>query len=442
VTSKILLGGGCVLTLGAKTPNLTRGDVLIDDGLVAEVGTGIRARDAEHVDATDTIVMPGFVDTHRHAWRSLSRNVGAWPPGGERGGASEVFRSEDIYAATLIGLLGAIEAGISTVVDWSPIPSDDALADAALQAHADAGMRTVFVHAPYAGTDDQGSAAPRIRQLLARLTDGAGPLTTIAFGSEVSGANDLARVELEWAVARELGLRIHAHVDAETSGPGAIGALAGRGLLGKDVTLVHCSSLDDEDVGAIASSGASVSLAPLSERAGLVGTPPIQSLIDHDIRPGLGVDEERLTPGDLFARMRATISMQHATVFDRKLAGKAGVPRLMSTRDVIRHATVDGARAAGLGTVTGSLEPGKQADIVMLRTDRPNIFPINDPIGAVVWGMDTSNVDRVFVSGRALMRGGVLVADVSRARNLATAARGRMTEFSEAATGTVSAGGA
>jgi 5-methylthioadenosine/S-adenosylhomocysteine deaminase len=176
--------------------------------------------------------------------------------------------------------------------------------------------------------------------------------------------------------------------------------------------------------------------------AGLIGTPPIQSLIDHDIRPGLGVDEERLTPGDLFAQMRATISMQHATVFDRKLAGKAGVPRLTSTRDVIRHATIDGARAAGLGSVTGSLEPGKQADIVMLRTDRPNIFPINDPIGAVVWGMDTSNVDRVFVSGRAVMRGGVLDADVARARNLATVARRRMTESSRAAPGMVSAGGA
>jgi len=109
---------------------------------------------------------------------------------------------------------------------------------------------------------------------------------------------------------------------------------------------------------------------------------------------------------------------------------------------VIRHATVDGARAVGLGAVTGSLEPGKQADILVLRTDRPNIFPVNDPIGAVVWGMDTSNVDRVFVSGRPVMRGGVLDADVDRARNLATVARGRTRESSGAAPGTVSAGSA
>jgi cytosine/adenosine deaminase-related metal-dependent hydrolase len=433
--TRILLKGGCVLTL-ARSPNLRGGDVLIEDDVVSEVGTGLRARDAEQVDATDTIVMPGFVDTHRHAWRSLSRNVGAWPPGRGTEGAGDSFRPEDVYAATLIGLLGAIEAGITTVVDWSPIRPDDALVDSALRAHADAGLRTVFVHAARTRTEDQGSSAAAIRGLSARLSDAAGPRTTIAFGSDVPGANDHERLVAEWAAARELGLRIHVHVDPETSGPGAIAELARHGLLGADVTLVHCSSLDDEDVEAIAASGASVSLAPSGEMAGGLGTPPIQSLIDRDIRPGLGVDEERLTPGDLFAQMRATISMQHATVFDRKLAGKAGVPKLMSTRDVIRHATIDGARAAGLGTVTGSLEPGKQADIVLLRTDRPNIFPINDPIGAVVWGMDTSNVDWVFVGGKPLMRGGALEANVEQARNLAATAQERVATTARLAVGT------
>jgi cytosine/adenosine deaminase-related metal-dependent hydrolase len=189
---------------------------------------------------------------------------------------------------------------------------------------------------------------------------------------------------------------------------------------------VHRSELDDADLDAIETSGASVSLAPSSEMAGGLGAPPVQQLIDHGIRPGLGIDDERVAPGDLFAQMRATISLQHATVFDRKLAGKAGVPRLMNTRDVIRFATVDGARVAGLGRVTGSLEPGMQADIILLRTDRPNIFPINDPIGAVVWGMDTSNVDWVFVAGRPLMRGGALEANVERARGLATTAQRRV----------------
>jgi cytosine/adenosine deaminase-related metal-dependent hydrolase len=432
VTARTLLSGGCVLTLGAKTPNLTQADVLIEEGLVAEVGPGLRSRDAEVVDATDTIVMPGFVDTHRHVWTSLLRNFGERPSGGETptvGAVGDHFEPEDVYAATLIGLLGAAEAGVTTVVDWSHDRADDGFEAAALQAHADAGLRTVYL-------------THHLTRGAAHLTGFAGPLTTVALGTVLPASTDLGSAESGWTSARQLGLRIHAHAGADSSGTGVIADAGGRGLLGADVTLVHPSGLGDADIDAIASSGASVSLAPSSEMAAGRGTPPIQQLIDHDIRPGLGIDNERISPGDMFAQMRATISMQHATVFDLKLAGKGGVPHLMGTRDVIRHATVDGARVAGLDRVTGSLEPGMQADVIVLRTDRPNIFPINDPIGAVVWGMDTSNVDWVFVGGRALMRGGVLEADVQRARDLALAARERVFAASGLVVGAVARGDA
>ena len=425
MTSKTLISGGCVLTLGARTPNFIQADVLIDGGAVAEVGSGLRARDAEVVDATDTIVMPGFVDTHRHAWTSLFRNIGEgpWSAGGPTSAAiGDHFEPEDVYAATLIGLLGAVEAGITTVVDWSHDRSDAGFEAAALQAHTDAGVRSVYA------THDL-----HPNREAAHLTGFAGPLTSIAFGSVLPA--DPGTVVGGWASARQMGLRIHAHAGPQGSGNGVIAAAAEQGLLGEDVTLVHPSGLDDADVDAIGTSGASVSLAPSSEMASGTGSPPIQQLIDADIRPGLGIDTERITPGDMFAQMRAAISMQHATVFDLKLAGKAGVPHLMGTRDVIRHATVDGARVAGLGRVTGSIEPGKQADVIVLRTDRPNIFPVNDAIGAVVWGMDTSNVDWVFVAGRALMRGGVLQADVRRARDLAIAARERVVAASGLAVG-------
>ncbi|MGH2680776.1 MAG: amidohydrolase family protein [Actinomycetota bacterium] len=421
MTSKILLSGGCVLTLGAKTPNFTRADVLLDRGIVTEVGTGIRARDAEQVDAGDTIVMPGFVDTHRHAWTSLFRNLGA-PASGDAGSAAlgDHFHADDVYAATLVGLLGAAETGITTVVDWSDLRTEGGLAEAALRAHADSGLRTVFVHG--ARRKEPIGPAP-----IARLTGAAGPLTTVAVGSVLPGSTDVGAVADGWGLARGLGMRIHAHGGPGLAAGGTIRALAEQRLLGDDVVLTHCSELEDADVDAIASTGASVSLTPASQMAGGLGSPPIQQLIDRNIRPGLGIEDERVAPGDLFAQMRATISLQHATVFDRKLAGKAGLPRLMSTRDVIRSATVEGARVAGLAGVTGSLEPGMQADVIMLRTDRPNVFPINDPIGAVVWGMDTSNVDRVFVAGRAVMRDGVLQADVARARSLATIAHERVT---------------
>jgi cytosine/adenosine deaminase-related metal-dependent hydrolase len=434
VTTRILLRGGCVLTLGAKTPNHARADLLVDDGRVAEVGAGLRVRDAEVVDATDTVVMPGFVDTHRHAWTSLFKNFGEPDPGGAAEPLAPIlgehYRPDDVYAATLIGLLGAAEAGITTIVDWSDLHGDDGHAEAAIQAHADAGLRTVFVHVarPRERREEDGPEADR--RLVARLAEAAGPSTTVAFGYEEPGPADLGLVADDVALPRELGAPIHIHAGSRRSRTGAVARLAEGGLLGADVTLVHHSALDEADLDAIAASGASISLAPSSEMAGGLGSPPIQQLIDHGIRPGLGVDDQRVAPGDLFAQMRAAISLQHATAFDRKLAGKAGVPRLMSTRDVIRYATTDGARVAGLGRVTGSLEPGMQADLIVLRTDRPNVFPINDPIGAVVWGMDTSNVDWVFVGGRVIMRDGALEADVGDARALAAAAWRRVADAS------------
>ena len=146
--SKLLLRGGCVLTLGVKTQNHAAADVLIDGEPIAEVGQGLRARDAEVVDATDTIVMPGFVDTHRHAWRALFRNMGASIPRStpvSPASFGDRYTSDDVYAATLIGLLGAVEAGITTVVDWFDVPHRCRAAEAALRAHTDAGLRTVFV---------------------------------------------------------------------------------------------------------------------------------------------------------------------------------------------------------------------------------------------------------------------------------------------------------
>ena len=393
---RTLIVGGCVLSLDRKVGNFRRGDVLIEDGLVTEVGESIRARDAEVIDATDTIVMPGFVDTHRHLWESLFRGIGS-----SMSPAASECTADDVYAASLIGLLGAAEAGITTVVDWSEV-STGPHTEAALQAHSDSGLRTVFVNA---SSDWQ----PGSRSL-----DSASPLTTFAAGS--------ARLE-EWAAARELGMRIHAH-----AGIGSAHADTSQmaPMLGADVTLVHCSNFSDTELDAVAGSGARIVLTPSSEMASGMQPLQIQKLVDRGIRPGLGVDTERMAPGDLFAQMRAAISLQHATLFDLKLAGKAGVPKLLSTRDVIRYATLDGADAIGLGAEAGSLAPGKQADILVLRADRPNIYPINDAIGAVVWGMDTSNVDWVFVAGQPVMRNGVLDADLDRARNLAAAAQQRL----------------
>jgi 5-methylthioadenosine/S-adenosylhomocysteine deaminase len=414
--SRTLIRGGVVLTMGRV--NLPHADVLIDGDTIAEVGPGLRARDAEVVEAGDAIVMTGFVDGHRHLWASLFRNAGDL--GGEAEQIAARLTPEDLYAATLIGLLGAVHAGVTTVVDCCPLATSSEHLDAALQAHADAGTRGVFVDRRGARARDDWEHS------LGRLAgrDG-GDRMVFAAGPGDPSVDALDAAAADWKAARDRGMRIHAHAGA-ASQSGVATALGGRGLLGPDVTLAHGSHLDDGDVAAIGSAGAAIVLTPAADMARGIPSPPLQPIIDVGIRPGLGVDTEQSSPGDVFAQMRSVISLQHATVFDRKLAGKAGLPKLLTTRDVIRYGTVDGAAAIGLGDRTGVLEPGRAADVIVLRTDRPNIHPINDPIGAVVWGMDTSNVDWVFVGGRAVKRAGQVVADVERARGLAIAAHERL----------------
>lgn len=401
---KVLVRGGTVLSLDRSVGNSVEADVLIEDGIITEVGSALRARNAEVVDAAGTIVMPGFVDAHRHLWQSLLRNLGT----ASDAAVSGRYTPDDVYAATLAGLLQALESGITTVVDWCDVSDDDAHLEAALSAHADSGMRTVIV------------------------PSAAGSMS-FADVTRAAASPDLVEAELDavaaqWARARAEGRRLHARAGTKAATGGEVAELGRRGLLGPDVTLSGCSRLTDSDFDAIASSSTAVALTPASDMAGGASPPPMQQLIDRGIRPGLGVGDELLAPGDVFTQMRSVISVQHATSFDLKLAGKGGVPNLLNTRDVIRYATIDGAGAAGLADVTGSLSPGKQADIIVLRADRPNIAPVNDPIGAVVWGMDTSNVDWVFVGGVAQVEHGELIADVARARDLATTAMRRVTD--------------
>jgi 5-methylthioadenosine/S-adenosylhomocysteine deaminase len=402
--SRTLIKGGWVLSLDSRVGNHVDAEVLIEDGRISEVGKDLRVRGAEIVDASNAIVMPGFVDAHRHVAESLFRASGDLVDGPT---LVAHLAPDDVYAATLIGLLGAAEAGVTTVLDWMDL--EGAALEAALQAHDDAGLRTVVV--PAARETQQGG------------TDR--PLRTWG----VAASLDPADLERARVLAKPGSRRIHSHA----VGAGRVSAAAAA--LGADVTLVHCSGLDETDFDTIAAKGTGVVLTPSSEMAGGMEPPRVQSLIDRNVTPGLGVDSERMAPGDIFAPMRATISLQHATHFDLKLAGKGGLPNLLTTREVLRYATVGGARAIGLEQVTGSLTPGKEADVIVLDTDRPNIHPINDPIGAVVWGMDTSNLAWVFVAGKTLMRDGELQGDLERARRLAVEARDRVANAAGLAVG-------
>jgi cytosine/adenosine deaminase-related metal-dependent hydrolase len=413
-----LIKDGCVLTLDKSVGNFHQADVLVEGTKIAAVGPGLGATDAEVIDATDRIVMPGFVDTHRHLWEGILRNIGTdLPLEGEAGyltlilnTLAPVFRPEDAYVGNLVGLYGAIDAGITTILDWSHIQATREHADAVIHALEESGMRAVFAYGYPWWKEPDPHQEDWIREVAKRCFSTKDQLLTFALALPGPEFAPFEATRAQWQLARELDARISVHVGVGTAGRlGRLGELGKAGLLKDDTTYVHCTTLSDEEIRQIADTGGTVSFSSTGEMTMGFGMPPIQRFLNQGLRPSLSVDAETNMPNDMFTQMRSLNSLQHAMLFDRKLAGKRNLPPFMTSRDVIECATIEGARANGLLHKTGTLTPGKEADLILLSTDRPNILPVNDPIGAVVWGMDTSNVDSVFVAGKAMKRDGKLL---------------------------------
>ncbi len=433
MAKRVLIKNGCVLTLDRALGNFRQADVLIEGSRIAAVGPHLTAADAEIIDATEMIVMPGFVDTHRHCWEGILRNIGTDVPlEGERSYLAFVlnqlapaYRPEDVYVANLVSALGCIDAGITTVLDWSHIQTTPEHTDAAIRALQEAGIRAVFAYGRPWFEPPKPEHPAWIRRAANQYFSSKDQLLT--FGLAIFGPefDSLEGCRADWQLARELDARITTHVGVGTFGRhGKVGEVGKTGLYGPDTTFIHCCTLSDEEIQLIVDSGATVSLACPVEMMMGHGMPPLQRFLDRGLRPSLSVDVETNVPNDMFTQMRSAISLQHMLVFEQRLAGRDDAPPLVTTRDVLEWATIEGARANGLEHKIGTLTPGKEADIILLRMDRPNILPVNDPIGAVVWGMDTSNVDTVLVAGRVLKRNGQLVGvDLNRVRDLAYRSR-------------------
>jgi 5-methylthioadenosine/S-adenosylhomocysteine deaminase len=432
-SKRTLLKNGCVLSLDPKVGNFKQADVLIEGSKIAAVGPNLSAADAEVIDASNTIVMPGFVDSHRHIWEGILRNIGTDVPlEGEvsylafiLNTLAPVYRPEDVYAGNLVSLLGAIDAGITTLLDWSHIQATREHADAGIRALQESGMRAVFAYGnpwwkyPDAEQDNW------FRAVAKQYFSSKDQLLTLGYAPPGPEFTPFEMAKGHWELAREVNAHLTVHVGVGTAGQhGKVAEMGRAGLLKNDTTYIHCTTLSDEEIQMIVDTGGSVSLASPVEMMMGHGMVPTQKFLDRGLRPSLSIDVETNVPNDMFTQMRSVISLQHALLFDKKLQGKDNVPAPLTTRDLLEFATIEGARANGLADKTGSLTPGKEADVITLRTDRPNIFPINDPIGAVVWGMDTSNVDSVFVAGKALKRNGQLLGvDLNRIRKMAYESR-------------------
>ena len=437
MTNRTLLRGGTVITSATVGEVLPDTDVLIGaDGTIEAIGRGLVA-EADVVDVSGRIVLPGFVDTHRHTWQSVVRNVASdWSLteylAGLHTGLSKYFRPEDTYAGNYLGALEALDSGITTLVDWSHNLATPAHADAAIQALKDTGMRAVFAHG--GGSKQWGAPLPsannhpaedarRIRDQY--FSDNTG-LVTMALALRGPQFTTPEVNTHDFELARELDLRVTVHVgDGYWGKSGPIRKLRDDGLLSDRTTYVHCCTLGDDELQLIADSGGTASCAPDVEMQMGHGFPATGRLLKAGVRPTFSIDVCSSNGGDMFGTMRTAIGMQRA--LDNAPAVETGevVERIdLTCGDVLSFATIDGAHAAGLDDVTGSLAMGKAADIVVLDDRSLAMTPLNNPLGAVVYNAHPGLVRDVFVQGDRVKKDGVLVGvDLDRLRATAVASR-------------------
>jgi cytosine/adenosine deaminase-related metal-dependent hydrolase len=432
---RVLLRGGHVLSMDPEIGDVYGGDVLLEADRIAAVGPTLDAGDADVVDASGCIVMPGFIDSHRHTWETVIRGIA---PDVSLAGYFDIvldqlapaYRPEDVYAGNYLGSLEAIDAGVTTVLDWSHISNTPEHADEAIRGLRDARLRAVYCYGNpntsladwwYTSTLKAPEDIRRVREQYFSTDDG---LLTLAMGTRGPGFCTEEVVRHDWQLARDVGAPISVHV--------GMGPFAGRfsmvrqlndlGLLGPDTTYIHCNYLSDEEFQLIADTGGKVSIAPTVEMIMGHGTPPTARALAHGLRPSLSIDVVTTVPGDMFTQMRFLFAhdrlLAHEAAF---AAGNEEEPKLLTSREVLEFATIEGARVCGLEQRTGSLTPGKQADVVLVRCDDTNTYPVIDPVSTVVLQADTRNVDTVLVAGAFLKRDGRLVdADLRGARDRAT----------------------
>ncbi|MEU5891400.1 amidohydrolase family protein [Streptomyces sp. NPDC047461] len=440
MTVRTLLRAGHVISMDPDIGDLPRGDVLIEDGRIAAVRPEISA-DAEVLDMTGRIVIPGFVDTHRHTWEASIRGVAPDATLDDYfvdilDTFAPLYTPEDVYAANLAGALECLNAGITTLVDWSHINNTPEHPDAAIRALAETGIRAQYAYgsantslADYWFESKIAIPGDDVRRIRAEYFASDDSLLTMGLATRGPGfcVNDV--VTAEWGLARELGIPLTVHV--------GMGRLAGRfgmvkqlhdlGLLGPDTTYIHCCYFSEEEWRMVADSGGTVSVAPQVETQMGHGWPPVMKAIEHGLRPSLSIDVVTTVPGDMFTQIRAAFGAERARVNAACWQADVPVPETMLTaRRMLEIATLNGAHVAGLEARTGSLTPGKRADVVAIDATALNVAPVHDAAAAVTLSADVSNVDTVLVDGVIRKRDGRLTADVVRARRLVEESRDRL----------------
>jgi 5-methylthioadenosine/S-adenosylhomocysteine deaminase len=415
-----LISGAAILTMDPALGDLARGDILIDDGRIAAIAPSIDAVDAERIEASGSIVIPGLIDTHRHTWQSALRHRLGDEDFVGYGcamlrGIGPLYTPEDVRIGTLLGAVAALESGTTTLLDWSHALNTPAHADAAIEALRESGIRSIFAQG-WSRSDGRNWTRNselrhpddliRVRREVLSSDDA---LVTHAMAGRGPEMTTIDVVNQDFELARELGVRISMHVGVRDFGPKfrAVEVMAKAGVLGADLTLIHVCACSAHEFQLMAEHGVSASVGPQSEMMiDGCGVPAVGRLLAAGIKPSLSGDTEVCGTGDLFTQMRMALAAERLLTANRLLPD--AVPRVR-VRDALEFATIVGAQACGLERRIGSLTVGKDADVVIVRGTDLNLAPVSDPVGAIVLGAHPGNVDTVLVRGEIKKRHGKLV---------------------------------
>ncbi len=466
---RYVIRGGSVMSLDPQVGDFAQADVLVEGKKILAVGPNLQGGGAAVIDATGRIVMPGFIDTHHHQFETVLRSFladGVLINDGSGTAAgtityfeyilqkfAPVYRPQDVYINELFGALSQLDDGVTTVHDVSQIHHTPQHSDAAIQALFDSGRRSAFGYFEGAGSNPPNYAYPqdafRIKQKYFSSTD---QLVTMIMGGEVYLGDTI--YEQSWKIGRQLGLQIAAHIlspfgirpilDQLAAGQGGSNHDIG---LGPDNLFIHMTGMSDDGWKAVRDAGAQVSIAFPIEMNMRHGMPPILKMQSLGMEPSLSVDVECTLTADFFTQMRSCMNLQRVVlnqmILDQGLPPNevdwglppdaaaipwptppAGTPAPLTTRDVLRFGTMNGAKALRLDGKTGSLTPGKEADIIILDATRINVAPLNQVPGAVVSLMDRTNVETVIVAGKVRKwKGQVLDVDLPHLRQQLEASR-------------------
>lgn len=406
---RILFTGATIVTMDPGLGVLYDADLLVEGETITAIGCDLDRDGAVVVESAGTILTPGFVDTHRHAWETQLRRImpdvddlGAYVMSTLAGYAT-VYRPHDMYVGTRLAALTAIDSGITCMLDFSHNSRTPEHSDAAVQALIDTGIRGVHASmGPHFGDWDEQWPGD-----LARLKDkyfaGDDQLLTLRLAAlatdEIAGPALAYGPEL-FRSARDLGIGVSVDAVFGASSSRAVQGWEKDGLLGPDVTLVHATGLSREAWQAIGRTGTTVALAPTSDaQIGLeTAIPAVDEALAVGVRPGLSIDVEVALASDMFTQMRALHAIQRMRAVNAVYGTERQAARI-TTHDVLDFATRQGARTNGLAGVTGSLTPGKKADLLVIRAEDLNNMPLNDPVGTVVLGSDARNISAVLING-------------------------------------------